>query len=170
MRKQTKSLSLNEFNAWLAGVEELHPVGWSPDKEQWKRIRNKISQISLSPSEQEMAVRQYRPNSNTNPFEAIAELTWPTPPSPFDGATIVDDPSELEVRPSRGEEIAAAKRKRTQAPVQVKPEQPVAPVVGKTTRQAPRQPKAAVPTASTDAGVISVKPTPGEGPYSSSFV
>ncbi len=44
-RTTRKKISLSEFKAWLEGVEELHPSDWSPDKDQWKLIRNKIKNI-----------------------------------------------------------------------------------------------------------------------------
>ena len=45
MRKQ-KKVNLAEFKAWLEGVEELQPEGWSPSKEQWVLIRAKINAIT----------------------------------------------------------------------------------------------------------------------------
>ena len=44
-KKITKKITLNEFRAWLEGIEELQPNDWSPSKEQWKLIRNKIDYI-----------------------------------------------------------------------------------------------------------------------------
>lgn len=40
-----KKLTLNEFRAWLSGVEEMQPDDWSPDRTQWRRIRAKIEEI-----------------------------------------------------------------------------------------------------------------------------
>jgi hypothetical protein len=45
-RKRTKKQTLNEFRAWLNGVEELQPEDWAPDAAQWKLIREKINNIS----------------------------------------------------------------------------------------------------------------------------
>lgn len=41
-----KRISLSEFRAWLSGVEDMQPNNWSPTKEQWKTIREKIELIS----------------------------------------------------------------------------------------------------------------------------
>lgn len=40
-----KKLSLNEFRAWLSGVEEMQSDDWTPDHTQWRRIRAKIDEI-----------------------------------------------------------------------------------------------------------------------------
>lgn len=42
-----KKIPLAEFRAWLEGVEELQPDGWSPDKTQWALIRDKIDCIII---------------------------------------------------------------------------------------------------------------------------
>lgn len=35
-------ITVDEFKSWLSGVEDMQEVGWSPDKVQWKKIRDKI--------------------------------------------------------------------------------------------------------------------------------
>jgi len=45
MAKRKQKQSLKEFRAWLQGVEELQPVDWAPNSEQWKLIRDKINGI-----------------------------------------------------------------------------------------------------------------------------
>jgi len=45
MAKRKQKQTLKEFQAWLQGVEELQPEGWSPDADQWKLIRAKIDGI-----------------------------------------------------------------------------------------------------------------------------
>lgn len=44
-RRSTKKITLNEFRAWLEGVEELQADDWSPTYDQWQLIRNKINNI-----------------------------------------------------------------------------------------------------------------------------
>ncbi len=44
-----KKLTLNEFRAWLAGVEEMQSDDWTPDPTQWSRIRSKIEDIQDNP-------------------------------------------------------------------------------------------------------------------------
>lgn len=41
-------ISVREFRAWLSGVEEMQPDGWSPDAGQWKKIREKINTLADS--------------------------------------------------------------------------------------------------------------------------
>lgn len=43
--KQSLAITLAEFKAWLQGVEDMQPANWSPNTEQWKRIREKIDHI-----------------------------------------------------------------------------------------------------------------------------
>lgn len=51
MAKQKKAsvdntrLSLAEFKAWLAGVSDMQPATWSPDKQQWEKIKSQIDRI-----------------------------------------------------------------------------------------------------------------------------
>jgi len=40
-----KKTTLTQFQAWLEGVEEMHPEDWCPTADQWKLIRNKIKTI-----------------------------------------------------------------------------------------------------------------------------
>lgn len=44
-KAKKKDVTLQEFQAWLEGVEELQAKDWSPDATQWKLIRNKIKNI-----------------------------------------------------------------------------------------------------------------------------
>lgn len=45
MAAKKKRVTLNEFKAWLDGVEELQPDDWTPTADQWKLIRTKIGNI-----------------------------------------------------------------------------------------------------------------------------
>jgi len=44
-KKRKQKQTLKEFQAWLQGVEELQPEGWSPDADQWQLIRARIDGI-----------------------------------------------------------------------------------------------------------------------------
>lgn len=52
--KGTKSkntgTSLALFKAWLTGIEEMQGEDWSPNLEQWKRIKSKLMDIEDTPS------------------------------------------------------------------------------------------------------------------------
>ncbi len=43
--KKIVTQTLKEFQAWLDGVEELQPKGWTPDSRQWAKIRKRIANI-----------------------------------------------------------------------------------------------------------------------------
>lgn len=45
-----KTCTLDQFRAWLSGVEEMQEEGWVPNKAQWARIREKIEQIIAEPA------------------------------------------------------------------------------------------------------------------------
>ena len=78
-RKRTKKQTLNEFRAWLNGVEELQPEDWAPDAAQWKLIREKINNISeprdssvdtatLTKLIESLGTASPRPNASPNPY------------------------------------------------------------------------------------------------------
>jgi hypothetical protein len=39
------NITIKEFRMWLEGVEEMQPENWSPDTNQWKKIREKLNTI-----------------------------------------------------------------------------------------------------------------------------
>ena len=49
-KTKAKSVTLAEFHAWLEGVEEMQTNGWTPTKEQWRTIREKINSITMEPT------------------------------------------------------------------------------------------------------------------------
>lgn len=46
---------------WLEGVEEMQPEGWSPDKRQWDRIREKINQLEAPAAAPQYSQPQFSP-------------------------------------------------------------------------------------------------------------
>lgn len=48
-KKRKQKQTLREFRAWLEGVEELQPENWSPNRDQWARIRERIDGIKEEP-------------------------------------------------------------------------------------------------------------------------
>lgn len=79
--KNKKPLTLNEFRAWLAGVEEMQSDDWTPDPTQWSRIRAKIEDIQDNP-------RSFK-SDGTGPSdydEQPARVIRPAGPSSFTGA------------------------------------------------------------------------------------
>ena len=62
---ETKTMTIMEFRYWLEGVEEMQPEGWSPDKRQWDRIREKIDSIVSNTASQAVAqTLQHFPSNN----------------------------------------------------------------------------------------------------------
>ena len=49
MSELNEVISLNDFKAWLQGVEDMQDDGWVPSAVQWKKIRMKIDQVGASP-------------------------------------------------------------------------------------------------------------------------
>lgn len=80
MAAKRKRVTLNEFKAWLDGVEELQPVDWTPSVDQWKLIRAKISNIR-EPTPQveqlQVAPMSYRP---VEPQPTLPHGMVPPPP------------------------------------------------------------------------------------------
>lgn len=58
--KATKKMTLQEFKAWLEGIEEVQPANWHPTIEQWKLIRDRIEHIVVveAPATQVQYVQQ----------------------------------------------------------------------------------------------------------------
>jgi hypothetical protein len=50
--KITKQMTLQEFKAWLEGIEEVQPANWHPTIEQWKLIRDRIEHIKIEQVQQ----------------------------------------------------------------------------------------------------------------------
>lgn len=96
-----KTISVKEFKMWLQGVEEMQASDWTPDANQWARIRAKLDLIEETAS----ASQQYfAPRGDPN-FQAVFPPMNPNPPSPS-GTGVVAAPSSLNVpqtpaRPAR---------------------------------------------------------------------
>lgn len=48
-RKQklsTEPVTISEFQSWLSGVVEFQPKDWTPNKQQWEAILNKINHLT----------------------------------------------------------------------------------------------------------------------------
>ena len=44
-KEEKQSITLEQFRAWLEGVEEMQEDGWAPDVRQWTKIRERIDRI-----------------------------------------------------------------------------------------------------------------------------
>lgn len=89
-----KKLSLSEFRAWLSGVEEMQPAGWSPDGNQWKIIRSKIEEVMEMPVQQPRRfVADYGDEETTRIVRPSAPSAFPMGPGP--GAPSASAPPAL---------------------------------------------------------------------------
>ena len=85
-------ITLDEFKAWLQGVEDMQEEGWSPNELQWSKIRSKIFLvISSAPKPQVVNnAQQVRPVQHNN-----VVLEQPA-------ASEFDDSGLNEIQPPRG--------------------------------------------------------------------
>lgn len=66
--KRKQKQTLKEFKAWLQGVEELQADNWSPNRDQWQLIRNKIDGIKEEKNVVEKTIMQpMRPTRPSSP-------------------------------------------------------------------------------------------------------
>jgi hypothetical protein len=77
------SITIKEFKAWMKGVEDMHGENWSPNKNQWKKIREKLEQL-----DEDTQAPQYNMNHYTPPPQQyIANYS----PMPFETPVHVED-------------------------------------------------------------------------------
>jgi hypothetical protein len=50
---ELKTITVQEFKAWLSGVEDMQGEDWHPSAEQWAKIRSKIFSIKDTSSQQQ---------------------------------------------------------------------------------------------------------------------
>ena len=84
-RKALKKQTLEEFKAWIAGIELFQAAGWTPSKEQWVNIRKQIDLIV----EPEPVVAPAPIHNPMFPNQAV-----PQPFIPQD-STLVDNPGMM---------------------------------------------------------------------------
>lgn len=92
-------ITLDQFRAWLEGVEEMQEDGWTPDVRQWTKIREKIDMIRSQPAPAQPAPFVPHPAANVPVQQTVP------PPSAFDQVTTQPAP---------------------RAPIQLNPDAPIA--------------------------------------------
>jgi hypothetical protein len=92
-----KKLALNEFRAWLSGVEEMQEPDWTPSPSQWRTIRAKIDEVIDAPVQPSRA-RVEDEGYDERPRGPIR----PAGPSAFSGGqpTMATPPTALSVEQS----------------------------------------------------------------------
>lgn len=99
MSTKITGYTVEQFKAWLDGIEEMQPKNWAPDAEQWKTIRKKINTLrDVTPTVTQSNITGQSPVvGNPNPT-AIGHQSNHIPasdmipmivPSDFDGTIIV---------------------------------------------------------------------------------
>jgi len=90
-KKATKKYTLNEFKAWLEGIEEIQPNDWSPDASQWEMIRSKIiaivpevieKKVSVAPKETVRPMPQFPPQGMGLPDAQMGMAAGSSLPAP----------------------------------------------------------------------------------------
>lgn len=89
-KKKNKKMTLNEFRAWLDGVEELQPDNWGPDAKQWKLIRDKIDSIIESQPMMEAPVRTFHEQPAPAAPTHMVDTPRPTGPRVVPGGSALD--------------------------------------------------------------------------------
>jgi len=96
--KKEKTITLEQFRAWLEGVEEMQEEGWAPDVRQWTKIRERIDMIQSTPSQPQQVVHAPQPTQQTffpPPQQSVFEPQGEPPPKVKlnPQAPIADDPT-----------------------------------------------------------------------------
>lgn len=55
-----EEISFTEFKAWLQGVEEMQEDDWAPNHIQWKKIKEKLSQVNFPQPHSNIATQRVR--------------------------------------------------------------------------------------------------------------
>lgn len=82
MTEESKQ-TVGQFKAWIEGVEEMQKGDWHPSKDQWKKIRTKISELVDQPTVATVTRRVGHPATP-------ATVTMPAAAHPLDNVQIVD--------------------------------------------------------------------------------
>lgn len=79
-------MTLEQFRAWLSGVEDMQDDDWTPSPTQWKKIRSKFDEIevpiqSTAPTYPPVA-RSYQVQPLMEPAPSLIPMMEPTLPPP----------------------------------------------------------------------------------------
>jgi len=78
-KKRKPKQTLAEFRAWLLGVEELQPEAWSPNRDQWLLIRERIDKI-IEPAPEIIHAQKGIPAPNKPVERTLPPGFIPAPP------------------------------------------------------------------------------------------
>jgi len=92
---EPKKLSVKEFKMWLSGVEEMQGADWSPDANQWAKIRAKIEQLNEVVEVPPQATQPYTGYRGAPPAASAPAFVPPAASAPAAGPTFQPPPSDL---------------------------------------------------------------------------
>lgn len=67
-------MTLEQFRAWLCGVEDMQEIDWTPSPSQWKKIRDKLDEIDGGSQPTTNSVVYRPPQTNVPLFEPAPSL------------------------------------------------------------------------------------------------
>lgn len=104
--KTAKTLTVSQLKAWLRGIQEFQPADWTPSKEQWQAIRDKIMNLDeteLAQVQTYVEEPEQQRYYNTIPVETVrmpsSLASAPMMPSGPVGGGIVGGEGIVDVRP-----------------------------------------------------------------------
>jgi hypothetical protein len=85
MAKKKNEISVSEFKSWISGIQDMQEDDWTPNKQQWEKIRGKIDMLAETEAPEVVAPAQqpyqtYTPNYQYTPPAAMP--TFPANPTP----------------------------------------------------------------------------------------
>lgn len=92
MAKKKNEISVSEFKSWIAGIQDMQESGWSPNKQQWEKIRGKIEQLIESEAAEPV---QYQQPAYQQPVEQPYQYQQPVyqqPQWPIEPPGAIDIP------------------------------------------------------------------------------
>lgn len=77
MKTDNQVLTIKEFKMWLQGVEEMQSDDWCPNPIQWKKIRDKITELADAPTPVQPAQTLIRGAASPVEFHRPPEFAGP---------------------------------------------------------------------------------------------
>ena len=66
-------MTLEQFRAWLSGVEDMQEDDWTPSPTQWKKIRSKFDEIELPTLQSEHTAPTHPPGVRSLQLQPLME-------------------------------------------------------------------------------------------------
>ena len=86
MAKKKNEISVSEFKSWISGIQDMQEDDWTPNKQQWEKIRSKIDLLAeneapevVAATPQPQTYQSYAPPQFNAYNPPIMPQTSPTP-------------------------------------------------------------------------------------------